>query len=77
MEAVATQNLDLAFETRCNKRIACKVKGMGHKTYRCISCGQRYGADWVAYWGLVCDVECEGELIAVSPCKSVDQFIYR
>lgn len=54
------------FEARClrrNLRLALRMAG---RTWECEHCGQRYGAEWVAAWGLRCDAECDGDLVEVA-----------
>ncbi len=57
---------DALFEALClqhNLRIALSMAG---KRWECVECGEKYGPEWVAAWGLRCDVECDGDLKEVA-----------
>jgi DNA-directed RNA polymerase subunit RPC12/RpoP len=36
------------------------------RVYICITCGEQYTDQWVAYWGRRCHVECDHELVLTS-----------
>ncbi|MCS7069329.1 MAG: hypothetical protein NZN28_11970 [Meiothermus sp.] len=56
---------DALFEARCALRVAQRALRMAGRRWRCIECGEEYGPDWVASWGLVCHAECGYELVEV------------
>jgi hypothetical protein len=53
------------FEARCVLRHIRTAIRMAGRKWECERCGQRYGPEWVAAWGLRCDVECDGDLVEV------------
>lgn len=53
------------FEARCEQRRLNAALRMAGRRWRCERCGETYGPDWVAAWGLRCDIECDGSLTMV------------
>ncbi|MEM4359815.1 MAG: hypothetical protein QXT45_04745 [Candidatus Bilamarchaeaceae archaeon] len=51
------------FEARCTLRNLRTALRMTGRAWECERCGQRYGPEWVAAWGLRCDAECDGDLV--------------
>lgn len=54
------------FEARCVLRNAQRALRMAGRVWECERCGQRYGPEWVAAWGLRCHAECDGDLEEVA-----------
>lgn len=54
------------FEARCEARRLKAAVRMAGRVWECERCGALHGPEWVAAWGLRCDVECDGDLREVA-----------
>jgi hypothetical protein len=53
---------DALFEARCAIRHVERALRMAGRVWRCRDCGENYGPEWIAAWGLRCYSDCDGEL---------------
>lgn len=54
------------FEARCLRRNLRTALRMAGRVWECERCGEKYGPEWVAAWGLRCDSACDGDLREVA-----------
>lgn len=54
------------FEARCLRRNLRTALRMAGRAWECVECGEKYGPEWVAAWGLRCHAGCDGDLREVA-----------
>jgi hypothetical protein len=65
-DPLASPSLDvLLYDAREEVAHLRRALSMAGRRWRCELCGEEYGPEWVAAWGLRCHVECDGELVEV------------
>ena len=58
---------DSDFEKRLEARRQRILAANSHRRFQCVACGEIYDYEWVYEYGPRCHVECDHELVEVTP----------